>query len=136
MPTPKPAMIPDTLAALMMMQLTAYNELGADRKAAFHTLARRQMRRLARALSLTPDRYEIRSNHGGIAVSGEVTLHADCVYIQISQSAMGAGNEILFRACEGLKDYTGKQNHFAPAAALDNPEEFAEYLRTCNRFGL
>jgi hypothetical protein len=41
----------------------------------------------------------------------------------------------MFRACDGRKDYTGRANHFAPAGALDNPEDFAQYLRDCGRFG-
>lgn len=115
--------------------LNGYNGTAARYKFEFHKVGKRQLGRLARALNLTADRYEVRSNRGGAAVSGEVTLHADCIYIQISQS-MGQGNEVLFRACDGMQDYTGKQNHFAPASVLDDPESFADYLRDCNRFGL
>lgn len=125
-----------TLEQILQKPLNGYNGTAAHWKHEFHKTGKRQLRRLARALNLTADRYEVRSNRGGVAVSGEVTLHADCIYIQISQSAMGQGNEVLFRACDGLKDYTGKQNHFAPAGSLDDADTFAEYLRDCGRFGL
>ena len=62
----------------------------------------------------------MRSNRGGVAVSGEVTLHGQNLYVQICQPATGHDSGILIRTCEGRKDYTGGANNFAPLSLLDN----------------
>ncbi|MFY9657650.1 MAG: hypothetical protein WAK01_13890 [Methylocystis sp.] len=72
----------------------------------------------------------MRSNRAGIAVSGEITLHHDRVYIQICQPATGADSGILIRTCEGRRDFEGGRNHLAPLSLLDRPAELAEYVRT------
>jgi len=55
-----------------------------------------------------------------IAVSGEVTLHHEQLYVQICQPATGCDSGILIRTCRGRKDYTGGRNHFAPLSLLDD----------------
>jgi hypothetical protein len=88
----------------------AYN--GAAKRL-FHTRARRQLKKLADALGLPPDGYDLRSNKAGIAVSGEITLHTDHLYVQASQPAFGGDTGVLFRTCQGRKDYVGGPNNFA-----------------------
>lgn len=124
----------DTLAALVTLPISGYTEATAARKEKFHSLARRRLRQVANALGLTSKDYDLRTNKAGPAVSGETTLHTDTLYIQISQGFGGLG-EVMFRACDGRADYCGKSNHFAPAGALDDPQQFAQYLRECGRFG-
>jgi hypothetical protein len=104
-----------------------------DAKVAFHGRARHQLRKLATHLGLSARDYDLRTNKAGIAVSGETTLHADNVYIQVSQSCMGNDRGILYRACEGRNDYTGGANNFAPLRALNNPTTFAESVRRVMR---
>lgn len=125
----------DTLAALVALPIDGYTPAKAARKEKFHSLARRQLRKLANEIGLTSKDYDLRTNKAGPAVSGETTLHTATLYVQISQGFGGIG-EVMFRACDGRKDYTGRANHFAPAGALDDPAEFAQYLRDCGRFGL
>lgn len=125
----------DTLAALVTLPISGYTEAGHARKEKFHSIARRRLRQLANELGLSSKDYDLRTNKAGPAVSGETTLHTETLYVQISQGFGGLG-EVMFRACDGRKDYTGRANHFAPAGALDNPAEFAQYLRDCGRFGL
>ncbi|MEW6453886.1 MAG: hypothetical protein AB1490_24820 [Pseudomonadota bacterium] len=98
-------------------------------KRLFHSRARSQLRRLATALGLRPGSYDLRSNPAGIAVSGEITLHTDRLYVQASQSAMGNGSGILFRTSQGRKDYVGGPNNFASLDLLNNPEELAQRIR-------
>lgn len=98
-------------------------------KRLFHSRARSQLRRLATALGLQAGSYDLRSNPGGIAVSGEITLHTDRLYVQASQSAMGNGSGILFRTCKGRKDYVGGPNNFASLDLLNNPEELAQRIQ-------
>ena len=101
----------------------------APAKRAFHSHARRQLRRLADAFGLSPAAYDLRSNQGGIAVSGEVTLHADHLYVQACQPATGYDTGVLFRTCEGRKDYHGGPNNFASLDLLNRPRDLAARIR-------
>lgn len=92
-----------------MKAALSYNE---EAKSRFHRAGKKALKKIAEALDLSPDQYDIRSNKGGIAVSGEITLHTDSLYIQISESSMGRGTEILYRSCKGRKDYCGGSNNF------------------------
>ena len=93
----------------------------ATAKREFELAAKAAVRRAARILGLQQGTYDIRWNPGGIAVSGEVTLHHDRFYLQIEQSCMGPGHEVLYRSCRGRKDYTGGPNHWMPAWMVDGP---------------
>jgi hypothetical protein len=98
-------------------------------KRAFHATGKRQLKELAKALGFAPGTFDIRSNMAGIAVSGEITLHADHLYVQISQPCTGADTGVLIRTCEGREDYTGGRNHFAPLSALDRIDTLAAICR-------
>ena len=87
----------NTLAALASEPISAYSEAGHKRKEKYHRIARKQLHKLAQQLDLKPDEYDIRSNKGGVAVCGEITLHTDSLYIQVSQSCLGPGHELLDR---------------------------------------
>jgi hypothetical protein len=100
-----------------------------DRKHLFHRHARRRLLELAAALSLAPDEFDLRRNDGGIAVSGEATLHADRLYVQVSQPATRSDTGILFRSCEGRRDYVGGRNNFASLDLLHRPDELAALIR-------
>lgn len=95
----------------------AYDE---DQRRAFHRTARARLKTLAQMMAWPRAAFEIRVNKAGIAGSGEITLHHDGIYIQISQSCMGPAHGILFRTCQGRKDFTGGGNNFAPLALLDD----------------
>lgn len=101
-----------------------------DRKRHFHTVARARLRRLASELGFPPISFDLRSNQGGIAVSGEITLHHERVYVQVCQPATRADTGILIRTCEGRRDYTGGRNHFAPLSMLDDIPALAARVRT------
>lgn len=126
----------NTLESLVTLgPIQGYTETEHARKEKFHSLARRKLRRLANALGLSAKDYDLRSNKAGPAVSGEITLHTDTFYCQVSDGCMGRGREILFRKCDGRRDYSGGQNHFADIAELDDPEEFAMRIRAYGQFG-
>ena len=92
-------------------------------------MRRSQLRRLATALGLKAGTYDLRSNPRGIAVSGEIILHSDHLYVQVSQSAMGYDSGVLFRTCKGRKDYVGGPNNFASLDLLNRPDELAHWIR-------
>ncbi len=104
----------------------AYDEHAKRR---FHAAAGRQLRRLAQALGLERGQFDLRSSKGGCAISGEITLHTDRIYVQVCQSVMGDENGILFRACDGRRDYVGRCNQFAPLDMLNRPQELARHIR-------
>ena len=99
-------------------------------KRSFHATGRKRLNALAKALGLEPGAYEVRNNRAGIAVSGEVTLHGQNLYVQICQPATGCDSGILIRTCEGRKDYTGGRNHFAPLSLLDDIPALAARCRS------
>lgn len=103
-------------------QSVAYD---AEAKRRFHRHAQVQLLKLAEALGLAAGAFDLRSNQGGIAVSGEVTLHSDRLYVQVSQPATRHDTGILFRSCEGRRDYTGGRNNFASLDLLHRPAELA-----------
>lgn len=100
-----------------------------EQKKTFQRQARVALRALAKELRLLPNSFDIRSCVGGIAVSGEIVLHGETIYIQVCQPATGADSGILIRACEGRRDYEGGRNHLAPLSLLDRPAELAGYVR-------
>jgi hypothetical protein len=77
----------------------------------FHRTGRRVLKAIATQMGLPEGSYDIRSNLGGIAVSGEITLHGENIYIKFSQSTMD-GNQFFYRKCNGRKDYSGERNHW------------------------
>jgi hypothetical protein len=99
-----------------------------EAKRLFHTHARRQLLALAAALGLGDGDYDLSSNEAGIAVSGEITLHADRLYVQVSQSCMGPDASILFRSCRDRRDYVGGVNNFASLDMLHCPDELARRI--------
>jgi hypothetical protein len=104
----------------------AYDERA---KKLFHFDGRKALRALADALGLSDESYDIRSNRGGIAVSGEVTLHGENIYVQLSLGCMGAGREVMFRKVAGRKDYVGDRNNWASVHELLQPARFAARIR-------
>jgi hypothetical protein len=101
----------------------------AAAKDAFHRDGRIAMRALADTLSLADEDYDLRSNRGGPAVSGEITLHAQEFYVQISLPNYAPGGSLLYRRCAGRADYCGAQNHYAPFKLLLSPARLAARLR-------
>jgi hypothetical protein len=97
-----------------------------ERKRRFHAIARARLRKLALELRLPTGSFDLRSNQCGIAVSGEVILHHEKLYVHVSQPAMRANTGILIRTCRGRRDYTGGADHFAPLSLLDDIPALAE----------
>ena len=104
----------------------AYDEA---RKRRFHAAARVRLRQLAAALGLPAGSFDLRANKGGIAVSGEVTLHHERLYVQVSQPAFGGDTGVLIRTCRSRRGYVGGPNHFVPLTMLDDIDALADRVR-------
>lgn len=102
----------------------SYNETN---KTAFHRESKKVLKALAGALGLQKEQFDLRSNMGGIAVSGEITLHSDSLYVQFSQSVMG-NDRFMWRTCKGRKDYTGGSNQWMRWEDLQDIQKVADYM--------
>lgn len=102
----------------------------ADQKQLFHRHARARLKALAQELKFPSGSFDLRSNAGGLAVSGEITLHHDTVYIQVCQPATGWDSGIMIRTCKGRRDYTGGANNFVPLRMLDDLPTLADRVRS------
>lgn len=98
-------------------------------KVEYHKIAKRELRRIAKALGLQKENYQVRDSMGGDAVAGEVILHSDKFYVQIGEKFSGHGLHILYRTCKGLKDYCGGTNRYADVSKLLS-EEFQDALKS------
>lgn len=97
----------------------------ADLKAEFLRMGKQMAIRLAVAMGLNEDGYDVRVNKAGPAVSGEVTLHTDRHYVQFGQSVPGS---FMVRSCKGRKDYTGGRNHWVKWEDLRDVGRVAEFV--------
>lgn len=93
-------------------------------KVEFLRKARQMAKLIAKQLGLAEGTYEIRTNKGGIAVSGEVTLHADHLYIHLGQTWGGMEQRFYYRACRNQKDYTGGTNRWMLWSDLLDPNVY------------
>ena len=109
--------------------MTAYDEAGLTRKRTFHRQARAFLKALAVEVGLQPSQYDLRSNPGGMAVSGEVTLHGEHLYVQAAKSA--GRSDILYRYCESRQDYCGGCNRFLNFCDLKEAANFAAFVASC-----
>jgi hypothetical protein len=88
--------------------LNGYSFSNQCGKESFHRLGRSILKAVSEQMDLPKGSFEIRSNKAGMACLGEVTLHADGVYIQLGGSR--PSDRFYFRSCKGQKDYTGGAN--------------------------
>lgn len=110
----------------------AYDE---QHKRRFHTTARSRLKQLAAELNLPSGCFDLRSNKAGIAVSGDITLHHDCAYIQVGQFGLSSSHGILIRTCKGRTDYIGGANHLVALGLLDDIPALAAAVRAITGVG-
>lgn len=119
--------------ALLASDINAYSAEGEKRKKAFHAAGRKFLKALAEALGLSGADYDLRNNMAGIAVSGEVTLHADSLYVQLYESCLSRGVGVLYRSCHGRKDYCGDTNNTASMKNLRDEAAMLRFIEHCAR---
>jgi hypothetical protein len=117
--------------ALLASDINGYSDEAQSRKDAFHREGERFLRAFASALGLSRADYDIRSNKGGMAVSGEVTLHADALYVQLFESTQGV--LAMYRQCQGRKDYSGGSNNFVEMPELRDVAAQDKLIAECKR---
>lgn len=102
------------LLTLMQSELS-YN---AANKKAFHAEAKKVLRQVAKKMDLSTGDFDIKSNQAGVAVSGEIHLHTDGLYITISGPIFMDKTEIMYRQCNGRKESTGGANQWVCLSRL------------------
>lgn len=107
--------------------------LTGDDKIAFHREAKRVLRALAQEMGLKDGTYEVRSNKGGPAVTGEITLHGEFIYVQIVGVPLHNGANVIYRSCSSTKDFTGGPNNWEMLTVFRNVKAFAIRLNKFNR---
>lgn len=125
--TLKPRMRRSQISRMVNLLQTPHFYEDPRLKNEFHKLASKYLCTLAAILDLDDADYEIRSNKAGPAVSGEVTLHTTKFYLQIAQCSLAC--QILYRKCNGMKDYAGGMNQWAKWEDLRDVDAFAKRLR-------
>ena len=116
-------------AGLLATDINGYSDAAHEAKEAFHKDGKTFLASVATALGLSNADYDLRSNKAGVAVSGEVTLHSDHLYLQLSESSIHRGVSLLYRSCSSRKDYTGHQNHFISAQDLRDVDKQCRFLQ-------
>lgn len=117
-------------------ELNSYTPEGDARKKAFHKEGKKFLEKIAKDLGLLKGDYDLRSNLAGMAVSGEVTLHTDTFYLQLSESLMYRGVSLLHRSCKGRKDYCGGQNNTVALNDLKNDARYERLISSCRNWML
>jgi hypothetical protein len=115
--------------ALIIKKPLGYNE---RLKNEFKRLAMKVMKELVKEIGLEPGSYTVKWNAGGIAVSGEVWLFHDNVFIEFSQSAIGP--MFYYRKPRDRNnsvnpDMVVGRNQWMEFADLENMKEAAETIR-------
>jgi hypothetical protein len=100
-----------SLSSILKNPITGDVYTGSKKKQ-FKTVATSFLKSLACDLELEDGSYDVRFNAGGPAVSGEATLHGSNIYVQIFQSGYFRTSNVLYRTCEGQRDFTGGYNCF------------------------
>ena len=77
----------------------------------FHQCGKALRRRSAQDVGYGKGSDDLRSTKGGLAVSGENTLHRDDLSIQCAQRSRGPAHDIVSRACKNRQDCTVGRNH-------------------------
>ncbi|MDO8418335.1 MAG: hypothetical protein Q7S87_19370 [Agitococcus sp.] len=121
------------LASIFLVSgINSYSTESHNKKVLFHREGPKLLKTLAEELGITS--YDIRNNVGGMAVSGEVTLHADALYLQLFESCVGnRGIRLLYRTCNGRKDCSGGKNHEVQVALLSNPSNYTSFIDQCQQ---
>ena len=100
-------------------------------KERWHRLGRGLAKTLAEKMGMPKGSYKITSCKGGPAVSGEIVLHSDWLYVQFGISCFGGETQFMFRTCDGKWDFTGGMNRWMAFDKLADLNKVAAKLLEC-----
>jgi hypothetical protein len=102
----KPTSPKDLLRFVQLTRSACYDST-TELKNEYKRLGRKILKELAANLNIATN-CDIRFNPGGIACSGDHTLHGDNIYVALHDN-IGSG-WFYYRSCKGRQDYCGGQN--------------------------
>ena len=120
----KPISSKELTRFIALTRLACYNEVN---KQEYKRLGRKILKYIAFKMNLVEGTYDIRFNPGGVACSGDHTLHTDKVYLALNDN-LGFG-WFFYRTCDGRKDYSGGPNIIVEWRELQ--DEGLDYLARC-----
>jgi hypothetical protein len=88
------------------------------KKQEFKNLGRCILKYIAQEMGLKEGEYDIRWNPGGVACSGDHTLHTERVYLALHDN-LGMG-WFYYRSCNGLRDFSGGSNQVVRWNSIKN----------------
>ena len=90
----------------------------ANEKKLFHSKWKKNLKILAKKMNLNDADYEVRSQLGGPAILGEVILHTTWFYVRVGEPLYGGNQNVMYRTCKSMKDYTGGWNQWCTGNEL------------------
>ena len=115
--------------------LGSFSTYADEAKRQFASKGKKVLKALAESMGLVKGTYDIRWNPGGPAVSGDITLHGESIYVNLSQTCLGLDYGFMYRTCKGRKDYTGGTNRWAKWDVLLDLDGFARKLVEVSKSG-
>ncbi|MBY3433348.1 hypothetical protein HFN89_04125 [Rhizobium laguerreae] len=93
-------------------------------KELFHRVAKNRLKALAKDLGLPAGSFDIRSNMGGSAVSGEISLQHEHFRIEASSPGSRQERGLRMHTCASRQNESrfAGNNHFAPLTWLDDKD--------------
>ena len=107
--------------------INGYSDEAQAIKSAWLSAGRSICRKLAKELGLEKGSFDVRVNPAGVAVSGDIHLHGEFVYVALEQSSAPA-KSFYWRFCAGRRDYCGKQNRWESFEVLNDLPAFAKKI--------
>ena len=98
-------------------------------KERFHIDGRKALRRLAAALDVAPDAFDIHSLPGEVSMAGEIVLRTSDLHLELTIGRLREGRELLYRRAGVTRDPAGPPNHYAAMRELIDPERLARRIR-------
>lgn len=109
--------------------INGYSECSNNLKEDWLKTGRKILKELAKELNLPEGSYDVSINRAGPAVSGDVILHSEKLYVDFSQTCLGPSFGFLWRKCNGRKDNSGGPNQWMKWEKLDNLTNIAKIMR-------
>lgn len=115
------------LKRFISLTSTCGYDSSGKRKQEYKNLGQRILRYIAQEMDLKEGEYEIRWNPGGVAVSGDHTLHTSKVYLAFHDNLCSGW--FYYRSCNGLRDYSGGSNQIVHWNKLRNIQQLIDALK-------
>ena len=109
--------------------IRGYTERESEIKARWLRIGGEILAELAGMVGYAPGEFDIRVNPGGPAVSGNVYMQTDRIFVALGQTVLGTDMGFMWRTCRNREDSEGLDNRWMPWETLAIPEKVAAAMR-------